>query len=67
MKLRFGNYFGLFVVLLSGSYISVRWLGAPSQTIPISIACLFLILGLDAIVMQLTRLKKKRDLEKDNE
>lgn len=61
MKLRFASYLGVFVVLLCGSYISVRFFGAPGYIIQLAIAFLFVVVGIDAIAVQIARNFKERN------
>jgi hypothetical protein len=59
MKLRFAYYLGAFVVLLCGSYIAVRFFGAPGYVIQLVIAFLFVVIGIDAIVIQIAKTSNK--------
>jgi len=61
MKLRFGAYFGAFVVLLSGGFIAVRFFGAHAYTIQLAIALLVVVVGLDAIVSKIAKKRRKED------
>lgn len=52
-------YFGIFVVILVGTYLSVRYLGAPKEVIPIGVSLLLLAMGLQKVFSQMR--SKKND------
>lgn len=60
MKLRFGVYFGFFVVLFCGGLILVQYFGEPGKLIPFSVAVLFVVLGLDLVFLTLRRYLRKK-------
>ena len=60
MKLRFSYYLGAFVVVLCGSYILIRFFGAPGYIVQFAIAFLFVVVGIDAVVIQIIKTLKNR-------
>ena len=57
--MNYRTYLGIFVVVLVSTYLLVRYWGAPSEIMPISVALLILGIGLEKTIVQLKRRKNE--------
>lgn len=57
--MKYKTHFGLFVVVLVGTFVLVRYFGAPGKIIPIGVSLLILVIGINVVINSLR--KRKND------